>query len=187
MGRPQFLLIGCLMVVHIVTAPCSWAGNGDRFIELAKKAQTEYALAQEEWQRGLAELVIRARPEFTAVASAQRDLQLAYIALATARFDYLLQHDPSRIVLTNGLSQFSNFEWSEKDTKILIEADPSYAALERKVSELRRKNDEQPDWARFREYFRTTLSRSNEYQVLLKEFMSRTKQVEALLQSYKTK
>ena len=187
MEKPQFLLVGCLILLHIVVAPWSWAANGDRFTELAKKAQTEYSLAQEEWQRGLAELVIRTNPEFTAVASAQRDLQLASIALRTARFDYLLQHEPSRIVLTNGLSQFSNFNWSDDDSRALIELDPSYAALERKVSESRRKNDAQPDWARFREYFRNTLSHSNEYQVLLKEFMSRTKQVEALLQLYKAK
>ncbi len=187
MERPQFLLLGCLMLVHIVVAPWSWAASGDRFTELAKKAQMEYSLAQEKWQRGLAELVIRTNPEFTAVASAQRDLQLASIALRTARFDYVLRHDPSRIVLTNGLSQFSNFEWSDDDSRALIEVDPSYAALERNVSELRRKNDEQPDWAIFREYFRNTLSQSHDYQILLQEFMSRTKQVEALLQLYKAK
>lgn len=185
MDRPQFLLMGCLMLVNIVVAPWSLAASGDRFTEIAKKAQAEYTLAQEEWQRSLAELVIRSNPEFTAVASAQRDLQLAYIEARTARFEYLLEHDPSRIVLTDGLSKFTNFEWSDHDSKALIEADPSYAALERKVSALRKKNDEQPDWPEFRKYFRNTLSNSNEYQDLFKDFVSRTKQVEALLESYK--
>jgi hypothetical protein len=70
---------------------------------------------------------------------------------------------------------------------VLIKADPSYAALERKVSALRKKNDEQTDWPEFRKYFRNTLSKSNEYQDLLKEFVSRTKEIEAWLQSYTTK
>ena len=158
--------------------------RGDKFTEIAKKARAEYTLAQEKWHRGLAELVIRSNPEFAAVASAQRNLQLAYIELRTARFEYLLQHDPSKIKLTNGLSQFTNFEWSDKDAKMLIKVDPSYEALERKVSVFRKKNDEQPDWPRFRDYFRNTLSKSKEYEMLLKEFISRTKRVEVLLQSY---
>jgi hypothetical protein len=186
MDKQHYLLIGCLMLLSIAVGPWGEAAGGDRFTEIAKKARAEYTLAQEKWQRGLAELVIRKNPEFAAVASAQRDLQFAYIEARTARFAYLLKHDPSRIVLTKGLSTFSNFEWSDNDTKALIEADPSYAALEGKVSALRKKNDEQPDWPRFREYFRNTLSKSKEYQVLLKEFMSRTKQVEGLLQSYRS-
>ena len=187
MDKPQFLLIGCLTLVNIVMAPSVWAASEDRFTEIAKKARTEYTLAQKEWQRGVAELVARTHPEFAAVASAQRNLQLAYIEARTAQFEYLLEHDPSRIVLTHGLSSFTNFEWSEDDSKALIEADPSYAALERKVSELRRKNDQQSDWPTFRKFFRYELVKSNEYQLLLKEFMSRTRQVEALLESYKTK
>ncbi len=187
MNKPHWLLIGCLMLASIVVTPWGEAAGGDRFTDIAKKARAEYTVAQEEWQRSLAELVIRTHPEFAAVASAQRDLQLAYIELRTARFEYLLEHDPSRIVLTDGLSKFTNFEWSDHDTETLIEADPSYAALERKVSALRKKNDEQTDWPEFRKYFRNTLSKSNEYQDLLKEFVSRTKEVEVLLQSYTTK
>ena len=187
MNKPHWLLIGCLMLASIVVMPWGEAASGDRFTDIAKKARAEYRVAQEEWQRGLAELVIRTYPEFAAVASAQRDLQLTYIETRTARFEYLLEHDPSRIVLTDGLSKFTNFEWSDHDTEALIEADPSYAALERKVSALRKKNDEQPDWPEFRKYFRNTLSKSNEYQDLLKEFVSRTKEIEALLQSYTTK
>ncbi len=187
MNKPHWLLIGCLMLASIVVTPWGEAASGDRFTDNAKKARAEYTVAQEKWQRGLAELVIRSNPEFAAVASAQRNLQLAYIETRTARFEYLLQHDPSKITLTNGLSQFTNFEWSDHDTEVLIKADPSYAALERKVSALRKKNDEQPDWPEFRKYFRNTLSKSNEYQDLLKEFVSRTKEIEAWLRSYTIK
>ena len=60
----------------------------------------------------------------------QRDLQLAYLELGTSQFEYLLAEDPSRIVLTEGLSQFINFAWPDEDTRTLRGAYPGYAALE---------------------------------------------------------
>ncbi len=151
------------------------------FDETARKAQAAYAAAQLEWQRGLAELVIGKRPDFEAVATAQRDLQVAYLDRRTSQFEYLLADDPSRIVLTKGLSRFTNHTWSDEDTQTLRVADPGYAALEAKVAALRKRNDDQRDWPSFREYFRNTLVKSQEYQALLSEFMEKQKAVEALL------
>ena len=155
------------------------------FDETARKAQATYAAAQLEWQRGLAELVIEKRPEFEAVARAQRDLQAAYLELRSTQFEYLLANGPSRIVLTKGLSRLSNFTWSDEDTLSLREADPGYAALEVKVAALRKRNDDQRDWPSFREYFHNTLVKSQEYQALLSEFMEKQKAVEALLDANK--
>ena len=151
------------------------------FAETARKAQAAYAAAQREWQIGLAALAVEQRPEFEAIAKAQRDLQVAYLERRTSRFEYLMAEDPSRIVLTEGLSQFINYAWSVEDTQTLREADPGYAALEAKVAALRKRNDDQPDWGSFREYFRNTLVKSKEYQALLSEFMEKQKAVEALL------
>ena len=78
------------------------------FAETARKAQAAYAAAQREWQIGLAELAVEQRPEFEAIAKAQRDLQVAYLERGTSKFEYLMAEDPSRIVLTEGLSQFIN-------------------------------------------------------------------------------
>ncbi|MCP5111850.1 MAG: hypothetical protein GY953_13550 [bacterium] len=155
--------------------------GADDLAETARKVRAAYAAAQVEWQRGLAGLVIEKRAEFEAVATAQRDLQLGYVELSTARFEYLVEQHPSRIVLTKGLSAFANFAWSEEDTKTLTAADSSYAALERKVAALRKRNDDHPSWPSFREYFRTDLAKSSEYQALLSEFMEKQKAVGALL------
>ena len=106
---------------------------------------------------------------------------MAYLERGTSRFEYLLAEDPSRIVLTKGLSQFINYAWPDEDTQTLREADPGYAALEAKVAALRKRNDDQRDWGSFREYFRDTLLKSKEYQALLSEFMEKQKAVEALL------
>ena len=157
------------------------AATAAEFAETAGKAQAAYAAAQREWQIGLAELVIEQRPEFEAVATAQRDLQTAYLERRTFQFEYLLADDPSRIVLTEGLSQFINYAWSDEDTQTLREADPGYAALEVKVAALRKRNDDQRDWPSFRDYFHNTLVKSKEYQALLSEFMEKQKAAEALL------
>ena len=155
--------------------------GADDLTEAARTVRATYTASQIEWQRGLAELVIRMRPDFEDVATLQRDLQLAYVELGTARFESLLEEDPSRIVLTGGLSAFANFRWSEEDTEILMADDASYAALEKKVAALRKRNDDHPSWPSFREYFRNSLSKTREYQALLGRFMEKQKAVVELL------
>ena len=160
------------------------AAGAQEFTEVARMAHAAYAAAQVEWQRGLAELTIEGRPDLEGVAMVQRDLQLAYLELSTARFEYLLDQEPSRIVLTQGLSAFLNFGWSDEDTEVLVEADPRYAALEKRVAELREGNDDHPDWPSFREYFRSTLARDTGYQALLNNFTKTQSGVSGTLETY---
>ena len=191
--KSWFELMSCLSVqtrisirvlAFLVISPATAAD----FAETARKAQAAYAAAQREWQIGLAELAVEQRPEFEAIAKAQRDLQVAYLERGTSKFEYLMAEDhPSRIVLTEGLSQFINYDWSDEDTQTLREADPGYAALDVKVAALRKSNDDQRDWGSFREYFRNTLLKSKEYQALYSAFMEKQKAVEALLDAYKRK
>ena len=174
--------ISILVLAFLAISPATAAD----FAETARKAQAAYLAAQLEWQRGVAELVIGQRPDFEAIATAQRDLQVAYLERGTSKFEYLLANDPSRIVLTEGLSRFINYTWSDEDKQTLREADPAYLALDVKVAALRKRNDDQRDWPSFREYFRDTLLKSKEFQALLGEFMEKQKAVEALLDAYKT-
>ena len=122
--------IGTSVLAFLVISPASAA----EFAETARKARAAYAAAQLEWQRGLAQLVIEKRPDFEAVATTQRDLQVAYLELRSTQFEYLLANDPSRILLTEGLSRFTNLALSDEDTRTFREADPGYAALEVKVA-----------------------------------------------------
>ena len=164
--------ISIRVLAFLVISPATAAD----FAETARKAQAAYAAAQREWQIGLAELAVEQRPEFEAIAKAQRDLQVAYLERGTSKFEYLMAEDPSRIVLTEGLSQFINYDWSDEDTQTLRETDPGYAALDVKVAALRKSNDDQREWPSFREYFRNTLLKSKEYQALFSEFMEKQKQ-----------
>lgn len=155
------------------------------FHEIAQQAHAKYAAAQEIWQRDLAEQTAKANPEFRELATVQRDLQLANIEQKKARFPYLLEHDPSRIVLTGGISKFANFEWTERDTQSLASTSPTYSQLQKKIEALEKQNGIQPDWPKFRTWFRETFSKSDEYKKLLDDFKAEQKEVEDLLGKYK--
>ena len=170
------ILLGMLLV----TAK-PFVASADSFHNIATQAWTKYTAAQASWQRGLAELVMWMNPRFREIATVQRDLQLASIERSTARFRYLLEHDPHRIVLTNGVSHFANFEWTDTDTELLTESDPAYAQLQKRIMTLKKKNDEKSDWPEFRAWFRDTLSRSKDYEALLSDFQAKGKAVEDLL------
>ena len=178
---PPIVFVFLLVFVATTSLPFQSAQGAADIAGTARNTERAYTTAQREWQGGLAELVIEKKPDFEAVATTQRDLQWAYLERRTARFEHLLARNPSRIVLTEGLSRFTNFDWSREDTEILRKADPEYAALEAKVAALRKRNDDQRDWPSFREYFRNTLVKSKEYQALLGEFMEKQKAVEGLL------
>ena len=173
-----------LKSVIVLALVSTTAAGTQEFTEVARVAYAAYAAAQVEWQRGLAELIIEGRPDFERAAMVQRDLQVAYIKRRTARFEYLLDQEPSRIVLTQGLSAFLNFGWSDEDTESLVEADPRYAALERSVAELREGNDDHPDWPSFREYFRSTLTTDTGYQALLNDLTKTQNGVSGTLEAY---
>ena len=102
------------VLAFLVISPATAAD----FAETARKAQAAYAAAQREWQIGLAELAVEQVPEFEAIAKAQRDLQVAYIERGTSRFEYLMVEDPSRIVLTEGLSPFINYHYCPVKSRI---------------------------------------------------------------------
>ena len=172
-----------LAAIFAVVAPLT--ASADSFYDIATQARTKYAAAQESWQQGLLELVKQTSPKFQAIATVQRDLQLAYIEQNTARFRYLLEHDSHRIILTNGVSQFANFEWSDKDTKALIESDPKYVQLQKQILELEKKNNQEPDWPEFRAWVRDTLSKSGEYKALLSDHQAKRKAAEDIIEKYK--
>ena len=173
------------IILVVFFAISSLSASADSFHDIAIQARARYAAAQESWQRGLAKLVTRTDTNFQEIATIQRDLQLAYIEQSTARFRYLLEHDYQRIILTNGVSQFANFEWSDKDTKALAESDPKYVQLQKRILELKMKNDKEPDWPKFRVWFRDKLSKSGDYKTLFSDFQAQQKAVEDLLGGYK--
>lgn len=173
------------IILALFPAISSLSASTNGFHDIATQSRAKFAAAQAGWQRGLAELVIRARPDFRTIASVQRDLQVAYVEQGTVRFRYLLEHDPNRVILTNGVSGLANFAWTDSDTQSLAKVDPSYLLLQKRIATLEKQNDQEPDWPKFRAWFRETFSRNSDYQALLTDFQARQKEVEELLGKYK--
>ena len=68
--------------------------------------------------------------DLTPTLTRQRDRQLIQIEIQSMRFKYLLQHDPGRIVTTEGLDALSAFEWTAADNDKLRRRNSDYVALE---------------------------------------------------------
>jgi len=166
-----------------VVAGSVLAGSADvaGFRDVATKARTEYVAAKVKLQADLADLITRMEPAFEPIATAERDFQLALIQQRTAQFNFLLDHDPNQILLTNGLSKFANFDWTADNGKALERADPDYAAFTQRIVALKQKNGNQSDWLKFRAWFRDTLSKNKEYETIMNDFMAKQKDVEIVL------
>jgi hypothetical protein len=159
--------------------------KGDDFVNIAEKSWVKYTSAQEKWHHDLADLVTQTNPKFKENANIERDLQLIYIKERTLSFRYLLKHNPHRIVLTKGIFEFANFEWTDADMKVLTQTTPMYGQLRKQITELTNKIIEEPDGPAFRKWFHDTFSKDKNYVNLLNAFLSKVKEVEIMLKEYK--
>jgi hypothetical protein len=137
--------------------------------------------AKTAFQRDLRDLIARNRPEFESLATVSMELQFLLAEARLAKVDYLLRHDANRIDTTKGLARFSNFEWSEADSAKLITEDSSFAELESRISTLRERNDNDPDWPQLRAYFRAELGQSPDFKAIMARFQSRQSDVENVI------
>jgi hypothetical protein len=102
---------------------------------LASSAETEfvwrqYVIAQNRLYYELFELCSHRWPDLPNSLALQRDQQLASIAIRDLKFRHLLEHDPARLRVDEGLAGLAGFEWTEADTEALRKAHPEYTQLE---------------------------------------------------------
>lgn len=155
--------------------------RADEWSDCVRGAASAMLAASTEFQRGLRDLVVRHRPEFDALATISRDLQVKLAELRRAEIDYLLSHDRDRINTGNGLSRFSNFGWSDADTdKFARESEP-FRRLSTEAAALRKANDTHPDWPAMRNYFRSGLNASPDFKALMDRLRRAHSAVEARL------
>ena len=153
-------IILCLLLLCL---PATFCTADD--LRRSQDVMERYLATQTRWQNRLAELIIKERPEFTTIARAQRDHQLALIALKRARFAYLATHRPDQLD-SGELGRLTNFTWSQAKTEAASAVDPTYLELEEQVARTRAINDKQPNWDEFRHYFNSDLSRSGDFRSL---------------------
>jgi len=110
----------------------------------------------------------------------QRDQQLAHIELQNMRFRYLLERHPDRIVMGKGLKAFSDFAWSEEDSRALRAVNPDYTKLEAFLEKVDERLDADPRLTEAQKRM-FELSADVEYLQLTTRFGRFTDQLEAEL------
>lgn len=134
-----------------------------------------------DFQTGLRDLVVAARPEFTELADINMALQIVKAEVRALHFDFLFRHERGRIQTDSGLSAFRNFDWTEEDEGALRSEEPVYDELQERVENLAAQNNGHPDWPQLRETFNPQRTEQPEYRELLEDFESRQADIDAML------
>ena len=153
----------------------------ETFAECAERAYAQNVAAAQDWQRGLRDLIVKAKPELATLATLAMEQQLAFIDRNQARLSYLARTDASRIRTREGLMAFRNLDWTDADALILRQQRPSYAALERRVADLGGQTKAHRDWPTLQEYMRAAQGVNPEFEGLLTRFKARESAIEPLL------
>jgi hypothetical protein len=169
--------------IFVVFVTLSVSARAETFSECGERAYAQAASASQEWQRTVRDLLVKVRPDLEPLATLEMDHQLALIDRRQARFRYVLRADSGRVHTREGLAAFRNFDWTEADAGVLRKQNPSYAAIERTVAELERQVRAHSDWPAMREYVRTTLTASPQFQELLQRFQERERGIEPVLRT----
>jgi len=170
--------LGILSAIQIAIGGTAWAVG---FADCVRDAASKDLMAKREFQRDLRDLIVQNRLEFEALATVNMELQILLAEARRAMFDYLIVNDPDRIDTTNGLVQFSNFDWFDEDSAKLMEESASYRELENQIALVQEQNNKHPDWPKLREYFRSDLDQSPNFKALMVRLQSRRSEVESLI------
>jgi hypothetical protein len=166
-----------LLVAH---AANGFSGSGNS-TEVSRKAWTAYTQAQRQFQQELADFFVSRRPDLKDLVLVSRDLQLSLIERRSLEFRYLIATHPERIVRDQGISRFSNYDWTDEDAKVLGRSNPDYEAARRHVGALRERSDGHPEWPVFRAA-NQVLAKDADYQKIFERFEQRVKAAGKLLE-----
>lgn len=107
----------------------------------------KYIKARITYYTDLAELAIRAHPEFREMFELTRDIRVTSTKLRQRRYYYLLNYDPGRIRRNEGAVQWADLDWTAEDNKLIRDKDPKYLELLNILRDLNRQSARHPDWA----------------------------------------
>ena len=140
----------------------------------------KYINAKVKYQDDLAALFAETHPELKDLIVINHDLQVTMTLIRQRRFYYLLEINPYKIIRNQGISKWTNFNWSEKDEETLVKKDPKYAALSKVKDDLYEKNQGHPDWPAYRKAF-TEEGESQRYKDIHKAFMDVRTEIDSKL------
>jgi hypothetical protein len=168
----------CTLLVALSANGFSGSGSST---EVARKAWTAYTQAQRQFQQELADFFVSRRPDLKDLVLVSRDLQLSLIERRSLEFRYLIATHPERIVRDQGISKFSNYDWTDEDAKVLGRSNPDYEAARRRVGALRERSDGHPQWPALRAA-NQVLAKDADYQKIFGRFEQRVEAVDKLLE-----
>lgn len=173
-----------LVAVILTFAPWSPAGTraDDRAACLHRAAALDLA-GKVAFQDGLHDLIVDGKPNLAALATLNRDLQIALAESRAAQLDHLANTDPGRVETGDTVQAFRNFDWRDADEAALRNRSESYRDLAARIATLRRRNDGHPDWLRMRAYFAEALAISAAFRELTSHLAENDREVAALLRS----
>lgn len=129
------LALAAMILVASAVVPFAQEKNTDEeplFLEV----WSDYIVAKKRLQTDLAKLLMDKWPELKGIAALNKDQQMAMIDMLNLKFLYLAEQDPGRIVLDDGMSAFSNFDWAESDSEKLRKIKPEFGKLEEWIDEI---------------------------------------------------
>ena len=95
-------------------------------------------------------------PDLAALAGINRDLQLALASTRRMKLTHLAETEPDRLVTDQGVSQFSNTDWTDADEAALLDQSADYSAMRAAIDRLKAQNNGHPDWPALRSWSRET-------------------------------
>lgn len=174
--------IVCVAMVGalLVAMPSDGFGKLGRPGGAAQKAWAAYTEAQRQCQQELGDFLSSRRPDLKEIILASRDLQLALIERRSLEFNSLLVNHPERVVRDQGISRFSNFDWTDEDAKVLRRSNPDYEAAVRRVEVLRQRSEGHPLGAALRAAHQA-LAKDAGYQKIYERFEQKSEAAGKLL------
>ena len=174
--------IVCVAMVGalLVAMPSDGFGKLGRPGDAAQKAWAAYTEAQRQCQQELGDFLSSRRPDLKEIILASRDLQLALIERRSLEFNSLLVNHPERVVRDQGISRFSNFDWTDEDAKVLRRSNPDYEAAVRRVEVLRQRSEAHPLGAALRAAHQA-LAKDAGYQKIYERFEQKSEAAGKLL------
>ena len=177
MDKAMFCNLTALAIVVCLVATAS--GSNSNSLTCLQKAHSTSLSVQRQFQRDLQRLVERKRPDLKGVAAAGVATQMAYFDVVEARFAFLVKTQPKRIegiIGPNGAAVV--FNWSNKDTAILLRAEPRYGQLEGRWLDLKTAAERDPDRPRLLNYIQS----SEEFRALSRQFVREHRVVKKILE-----
>ncbi len=134
------------------------------------------------FQGKMRDIIVEKQADLQPLANLQHDYQVALGQSRNGRLKYLVDNQIKRVSI-NELSQFRNFDWDEEDQRAFLNADKKNQAQQKIIWDLKKKNQNHPDWPKLREFMGKHLRGSKEFQDLMKTFTTTQTNTEGLLKN----